>query len=43
MSAQGFEPWKHYALELESSPFDHSGILTKKYFPHQDSNLGHTA
>ena len=35
MSAQGFEPWKHYALELESSPFDHSGILTKKIFPPQ--------
>ena len=24
-----------YALELESSPFDHSGILTKKIFPPQ--------
>ena len=33
MSAQGFEPWKHYALELEPSSFDHSEILTKKIFP----------
>ena len=35
MSAQGFEPWKHYALELEPSPFDHSGTLTKKIFTPQ--------
>ena len=33
MSAWGFEPQKHYALELEPSSFDHSEILTKKIFP----------
>ena len=35
MSAWGFEPQKHYALELEPSSFDHSEILTKKIFPPQ--------
>ena len=40
MSAQGFEPWKHHVLELEPSSFDHSEILTKKYFPHRESNPG---
>ena len=27
--AVGFEPTKHYALELKSSPFDRSGIKPK--------------
>jgi|SaaInlStandDraft_2_1057019.scaffolds.fasta_scaffold544913_1 hypothetical protein len=27
MQGVGFEPTKHYALELESNPFDRSGIL----------------
>ena len=40
MSAQGFEPWKQHVLELEPSSFDHSEILTKKYFPHRESNPG---
>ena len=29
MIVVGFEPTKHNALELESTPFDHSGILSK--------------
>ena len=40
MSASGFEPEKHHVLELEPSSFDHSEILTKKYFPHRESNPG---
>ena len=27
----GFEPTKHDAVELESTPFDHSGICAKYY------------
>ena len=27
MQEVGFEPTKHYALELKSNPFDHSGTL----------------
>ena len=27
MQGVGFEPTKHYALELESNPFDRSGTL----------------
>lgn len=40
MSASGFEPEKHHVLELEPSSFDHSEILTKKYFPYAESNRG---
>ena len=25
MHGMGFEPMKHYAADLESAPFDHSG------------------
>ena len=31
----GIRTLEAYALELESSPFDHSGTLTKKIFPPQ--------
>ena len=27
MVAMGFEPTKHYTIELKSIPFDHSGTL----------------
>ena len=29
MQEVGFEPTKHYALELKSNPFDHSGTLAE--------------
>ena len=31
MYVVGFEPTKHNALELESNPFDRSGIRTHKF------------
>ena len=31
MQEVGFEPTKHYALELKSNPFDHSGILANSH------------
>ena len=31
MSPAGFEPAKHYAVDLESTPFDRSGTATKFY------------
>jgi hypothetical protein len=30
MQEVGFEPTKHYASELKSDPFDHSGTLAER-------------
>ena len=37
MQAAGFEPAKHYAEDLEPSPFDHSG--TPAQYPRRNALL----